>query len=252
MVGELKENILGISVRGISMRHSVGNARLRSWAENFERIEPEILDWIDGFPPGCVLYDLGASIGLFAIYAAIKAKACVVGFEPEAQNFATMELNHFLNRELMSQPLIALNLALSDCAGLGRIFCRFYGAGEHVKILDRSETRDTKEPFEPAHVQTVQKQPLDKVVAELALPLATHLKIDVDGSEMEVLKGAERTLRNPTLRSVFIEIYEPEGVLAEETAFLVGQGFTLAQRTPVVRLRGGVYPDLYNCVFRRD
>src|SRR5258705_7414799 len=70
---ELVENTLAIEVRGVQMTHYVGNSRLRVWAENMERIEPEILDWIDGFEPDSVFFDLGASTGLFSIYAAVKA-----------------------------------------------------------------------------------------------------------------------------------------------------------------------------------
>jgi hypothetical protein len=34
----------------------------------------------------------------------------------------------------------------------------------------------------------------------------THMKIDVDGAEMDVLKGAEHTLSSQTLKQVFIEV----------------------------------------------
>ena len=34
----------------------------------------------------------------------------------------------------------------------------------------------------------------------------THMKIDVDGAETEVLKGAASILANPSLKQVFIEI----------------------------------------------
>jgi FkbM family methyltransferase len=243
---------LTIEVRGISMKHYVGNARLRLWAENMERIEPEILDWIDSFEPHTVLYDLGASIGLFSIYAAMKAGAQVVSFETEAQNFAVMELNHYLNREHLPHPLIALNLALSNTTGMGKIYCRFYGAGEHVKILDHSETRDTKEGFEPAHIQSVMKQPLDRVVSDFGLPAPSHIKIDVDGSELEVLFGASQTLANRSVKSVFIELYEPDSKTAKEAKMLEGLSFQLVRKVPVVRLSGGVYPGLFNCIFKRD
>jgi FkbM family methyltransferase len=234
------------------MRHYVGNDRLRLWAEHMENIEPEILDWIDGFDRNAVLYDLGASIGLFSIYAAIKIAAYVVAFEPEAQNFSTMELNHYLNRNRLRHPLVALNLALSNCAGLGWIYCRFYGAGEHVKILDHSETRDTRERFEPEHAQAVIKQPLDKVVSELNLPPPRYIKIDVDGSELEVLLGAAKTLANPCVKSVFIELCELARSDAEEENVLERLGFQLVRKVPVAKLHGGVYPGLFNCIFIRD
>jgi hypothetical protein len=133
--------------------------------------------------------------------------------------------------------------------GIGRICTRVFGAGEHVKILDAPETQDTKERFEPAHVQTVLKQPLDRLVAEYGLPQPECLKIDVDGAEAAVLAGAARTLADPRLRTVFIEIAERSQT--DEAAMVARHGFTLAAKIPVVRLRGGVYPDLFNCIFRR-
>ena len=123
-----------IAVRGQVLRACVRNLRLRSWADNFERLEPELLDWIDTFPPDAVFYDLGASIGLFSLYAGFRG-AKVYAFEPEAQNFGTLELNHFLNNETLQQPLHSFNVALSDETAVDWIHCRFYGAGEHVKIV---------------------------------------------------------------------------------------------------------------------
>lgn len=230
------------------MRLSVANGRLRVWAERFEEIEPELLDYIDGLPEGCSFYDAGASIGHFSLYAAIKRKACVTAFEPEAQNFGTLELNHFLNRHALTAPFAAFDLALADCKGLGRIFTRSYGAGEHVKILDASATRDTHEPFAADHVQTVMKLSLDEFVAEYAETAPEALKIDVDGAEIPLLRGAQRTLSDPRLRSVFIEL---TGTDTEEERILRARGLELDSRAPVVRMSGGFYPDLFNCVFRR-
>jgi FkbM family methyltransferase len=237
------------AVRGIAIRFAVSNPRLRVWAERFEEIEPELLDLIDGLPEGTVFYDCGASIGLFSLYAAIARRARVFAFEPEAQNYATLELNHYLNRAWLVEPLASFNVALADAPGIGRIYTRIFGAGEHVKILDAPETQDTKERFEPAHVQTVLKQPLDRLVSEYGLPQPECLKIDVDGAEAAVLAGAARTLADPRLRTVFIEIAERSQT--DEAAMVARHGFTLAAKIPVARLRGGVYPDLFNCIFRR-
>lgn len=238
------------SVRGITIRFATSNPRLRVWAERFEEIEPELLDLIDSLPEGAVFHDAGASIGLFSLYAALKRHATVYAFEPEAQNYATLELNHFLNRAALAAPLNSFNLALAERAGIGRIHTRVYGAGEHVKILDAAATRDTKERFAPAHIQTVLTQPLDRLVAEYGLPQPEVLKIDVDGAEAALLAGAVRTLADPRLHTVFIELSDLSS--DGEAAILESHGLRLAAKVPVVRLRGGVYPDLYNCIFRRD
>ena len=241
--------VLDIDARGVSIRFSVANGRLRVWAERFEQIEPELLDLIDSLPNGSVFYDIGASIGLFALYAAQKRGCHVFAFEAEAQNYATLELNHFLNHERLPVPITAFNLAIADEIGIGRIHIRAYGAGEHGKVLDQAVAQDTKEDFESAHVQTVLKVPLDWLIEDLKLPVPNVLKIDVDGAEAAVLAGAARTLADPVLKTVFIELTELSHT--DEDAILTGAGFHLAAKVPVVRLRGGIYPGLFNCVYRR-
>jgi FkbM family methyltransferase len=242
-------DVFEADIRGHLIRFAASNPRLRVWAERFEEIEPELLDLLDGLPERVVFYDCGASIGHFSVYAAVARRARVFAFEPEAQNYATLELNHYLNRARLAEPLASFNLALSDSVGIGRIYTRVFGAGEHVKILDTPETQDAKERFDPAHVQTVLKQPLDRLIADYGLPQPEFLKIDVDGAEAAVLRGAGRTLADPALRTVFIEIAERSAT--DEAAMLAHHGFALAAKIPVVRLRGGVYPDLFNCIFRR-
>lgn len=243
------DDILDIDARGIPMRFSATNGRLRVWANRFEEIEPELLDLIDATPQGSTFYDAGASIGLFSIYAALRIRGRVIAFEPEAQNYATLELNHFLNRQALPQPLTAVNLALSDSCGLGRIHTKSYGAGEHGKILDQAVSQDTKQVFEPDHVQAIMKFPLDQVISQFGLPSPNILKIDVDGAEAALLHGAAKTLDDPALSVVFIELSKLSAT--DEGRILEGHGFRLAQHFPVVRLSGGHYPDLYNCVFRR-
>lgn len=240
---------LEIQPRGVPLRLVVNNGRLRIWATRFEEIEPELLDVVDTMSPGTVFYDIGASIGLFSLYAAIRRHARVVAFEAEAQNYATLELNHFLNKDRLPTPLTAFNLALSDAGGLGRIYTRVYGAGEHGKVLDHAISQDTKETFEPAHVQTVLKQSLDDIIELCELPRPGVLKIDVDGAEASVLRGATRALNGPDLHTVFIELSDVSQT--NESAILESHGFRLVEKFPVVRLRGGFYPGLFNCLFRR-
>lgn len=241
--------VMDIRTRGITLRFAINNARLRVWAERFDEIEPELLDLIDAMPEGSIFYDAGASIGLFALYAAVKKKARVIALEPEAQNFGTLEVNHYLNRSSLVAPFKAINVALSDAVGIGSIYTRVYGAGEHVKILDASETRDTKETFEAEHVQSVLKMPLDFLLTTFELEPPEILKIDVDGAEIQLLHGASRTLDSPALHTVFIEI--ADSAEKTEQRILEAHGFRLINGFPVVRLRGGHYDGLYNYVFRR-
>lgn len=240
-----------ITVRGIQIRFSVTNNLLHFWADRFEDIEPELLDLFDNMPNGTVIYDAGASIGLFSLYAAIAKEGEIYAFEPEAQNYATLEMNSMLNRDNVVRPITALNIALSDTAGLGHIHARTYGAGEHGKILDHAITQDTKEGFHPEHVQAVLKFPLDDVVRMCRFPIPDILKIDVDGAEATVLRGASSILQNSKLKTVFIELSDYSAT--EEISILEDNGFSLSNRFPVVDLfnEQDFYPGLFNCIYRR-
>lgn len=58
-------------------------------------------------------------------------------------------------------------------------------------------------------------------------PSRTHLKIDVDGAEFGVLKGAEKILANPALTNIFIEIDNENAGIVE---FLESRGFSVSWR----------------------
>lgn len=239
---EIKE----IKIRGITVVQYILNDRLRDYAENLENIEPETLDWIDEFKTGMVFYDIGALSGPFTTYAAIKTGAKVVAFEPEAQNFAALEMNHYLNRSRISHPIISLNIALSNKNEIGKLYMVRNMAGSTVKILDRPSRRMTGELFEPGHIQYVIKERLDDVINRFNLPIPNYLKIDVDGAEKDVVYGSEKTLKDKNVKSLLIELLDPDGKSFEIVNFLKKLGFNLTEKKQVEDYEG-----LYNCIFRR-
>ena len=81
-------------IRGLAMDWLCLSRRLIWMAEGHEYIEPELLDWIDSLPADAVLYDAGASNGIFALYAA--ARGCTVyAFEPDPTNYFLLSLLRF-------------------------------------------------------------------------------------------------------------------------------------------------------------
>ena len=54
----------------------------RSLAKHFADTEPELLDFIDAIPDTATYYDIGASIGHFALYARCVSSG-VIALEPE-------------------------------------------------------------------------------------------------------------------------------------------------------------------------
>jgi len=50
----------------------------------FDAYKPETLEWFRSFPKGAVLWDIGANIGAFSLYAALMPETLVLAFEPAA------------------------------------------------------------------------------------------------------------------------------------------------------------------------
>lgn len=239
-----------VRVRGLEFDLSASNERLKCWAEFFDNIEPELLDWIDGLDCGSTYFDLGASIGHFSIYAAMKRRTFVTCFEPEAQNFATLELNHFFNRRRLPHPLTAFNVALSNAKSIGSIVVGHYGAGEHQKSLSEF-TRNAAKSRQPSHRQTVLCYPLDVLRKEFGLPQPQYVKVDVDGSELAVLEGARKTLHHRDCRELFIELDENDKNTRELKNLIADLGWKPLHKVPVKRGRGGCYEGLFNSIFTK-
>ena len=239
-----------ISARKHELSLDVSNGRLEVWAKNFAQTEPELLDFIDAIPDSATYYDIGASIGHFALYAAMRIKR-VIALEPEALNFATASLNHFLNRDKITGNFTLLNIAASEAVALEQLAINLYGAGEHTKALLRSgRSEGASEKRQILHRQPVLTFPLDELTSRFKLPEPTHLKIDVDGAESSVLLGARRCLKCRDLKQIFIEMEAGE---AEQqcSRLLAEHQFELAERHRVRRISGGYYENLTNCVFVR-
>ena len=242
-----KKYVIDVKIRQVIISHYVLNDYLKRYAEDLEKIEPHTLDWIDGFTNDSVFYDIGALSGPFSLYAAIKVPSKVIAFEPEAQNFAALEMNHFLNKNRIKHPLVSLNVALSDSNELGLIYITKNVAGEAMKIIDKPLTRMEGKEFAPSHIQSVMKHTLDYMMSTFNLPAPNYIKIDVDGSEDKVLNGAKSTLANKNLKSVLIELLYPETKSIPLVKLLNDFGFKLDKKDQVEH-----YDGLYNCVFIRE
>jgi hypothetical protein len=89
---------------------------LTKWrADTFATKEPGTLSWIDGFSAGDVLWDVGANVGLYSIYAAVIRNCSVVAFEPSVFNVECFTRNINLNKVVRQVSLVPV--ALSDEEG---------------------------------------------------------------------------------------------------------------------------------------
>lgn len=158
--------------------------------------EPWTVDWLEqNLRSGDVFYDIGANIGVYSLIGAkIAPDSTIVAFEPAYATFHELCENVVLND--VAATVTPLPVVLGDAPRLGSLAYRDTTAGAADHTLDDSAG---------AYVQQVLVHPLDELVSRYGLPLPTLVKLDVDGAEVGVLRGAREVLRSPQLRSLVVE-----------------------------------------------
>ncbi len=81
--------------------------------------------------------------------------------------------------------------------------------------------------FVPEFVQPVMSYRMDELIDTFRLQPPSHLKIDVDGAELLVLRGAERALSSPELRSLLVEVQLDSEMCALIVDHVTAKGFRL-------------------------
>lgn len=199
--------------------------------------EPYTSRWIaDEMRDGDCLYDIGASVGAYSFIAArAHAGAKAYAFEPGAASFASLLAN--VARNNLGGQVIPLSIALSEKTGFTEFAYSSLSSGATkqqgiaVPPCKRAPAR-----------QVVYAWALDDLIPLAKFNMPTHLKIDVDSSEVSVLRGMKKTLASPLVRLVQVEASQGEkGTAGEVAEILSGAGFSLSETNRVDNLRATDY-----------
>lgn len=188
--------------------------------QTFFTKEPETLEWISGFESDEILWDIGANVGLYSVYAASKG-VNVYAFEPSALNVESLTRNVMING--YEGYIAVIPIALTDSDSVATLFMsreNFRTGGAHNSI---GEPRDQYGNLysRPREIRTLSLT-VDLCVERLNIEMPSHLKIDVDGCELQVLRGALETLKH--VKSVLIEVYPQNRSFEEITNILKDSG----------------------------
>ena len=177
--------------------------RVRSAAK-----EPETTAWIDEHvQEGDVFWDIGANVGTYGLMAASRGTWLVWCFEPEEANYIRLLQNMNLNSAFQ---IAADQIAFSDATTVGHLNVT------HGGIAGAANNHLADEG------QEVEVYRLDDWIRMRGADRPTHVKIDVDGHELQVVRGGIETLQ--ACKTVMIEIdHETEG--AEDEIRSVFDGF---------------------------
>ena len=213
-------------------------------ADTFFTKEPETLEWIDGFTGDCVLWDIGANVGLYSLYAALRPSIKVLAFEPSAFNYFILMKNIDING--LDKNLTGFCIAFNDVSALSALTMNYLEVGDSCHGLVNFSARGGESSA--ALNQGVLTYSIDDFIRIFNPPFPTHIKIDVDGVEGGIIQGAAKTLRDPRLMSVLIEIDEDNTGDKEIVATLKASGFLVHSRRHAPQYEGS---PLFNCVFTR-
>lgn len=197
------------------MKSKCGHGRLRWRAMTFFSEEPETIRWLESLRGDDLLWDIGANAGLYSIYAAKFARCKVLAVEPEAQNYAILIENVVLNH--VQEYVEATNLAIASSIGVGKLYVHaITKAGAYNQFAFQSGSSGPLDrALNPAPVSQLQLGvSLDDLVNKFRLEYPSHIKIDVDGNEPDIIFGGTDVLRNGRCESVLVEAQrdEPEHI----------------------------------------
>ncbi len=163
-------------------------------AESFWWKENETLEWIRSFAPHDVFFDVGANVGIYSLYAAsLYPEMKTVAFEPMFSNYSALSHNIHLN-------------------GFAYIEPRQYAVGNRAIFVELHVSNN--EAGQSGSQVRVDGGRFDRKMGVIMVsiddfcmgkfPKPAHVKIDIDGQELEVVKGMQKTL--PHIKSALIEV----------------------------------------------
>lgn len=171
-------------------------------ARKFYSHEPDTVNWISKFPRNSRFLDIGANIGVYSLYAAHKNCKCI-SLEPQSLNFALLNLNIFDNK--FQNLISAYPICANDKSGPSYLYhskeLKFGGAHTTFDRNINDEGRSFDIKFKSGSYAVILDDFLKKIKFK-----PNFIKIDVDGNELNVLKGLKKTIKSKVLKSILIEI----------------------------------------------
>jgi len=176
-------------------------------AETFWTKEPETIEWIKSFNPNDVFFDVGANVGVYSLFSAsLYPEMTIWAFEPMKANYAALIQNIEMNRY---HNIKAFRQAIGNRTGW--------------VDLDRG---DGARGESGAQVTDREGRTWIASIDDLRAAHPDHVKIDIDGQELEVVKGMRETL--PRIKSILIEVSKAsKGPIMD---ILTAAGFTTDNR----------------------
>jgi FkbM family methyltransferase len=193
---------------------------LSFWRRDLDRTEKMLLDFAEEYvKPGHVVWDIGASVGVFTFASSYRAgiSGKVVAVEPDLFSVELLRRSASLSSPGRAN-VVVLPVAVSDSLGIAEFHIAKTGrSGNHLASVEGySQVYGVRETVS---VMTIT---LDWLMERLPSP--NVLKIDVETAEALVLAGGDRLI-SKTRPVVLCEIRDREAETC--TSFFHSHGYKL-------------------------
>jgi FkbM family methyltransferase len=182
---------------------------------------------LDNVAAGGVVYDIGANVGFFSLLAArrVGPQGRVYAFEPVARNAAAIERSARLNG---FEALEVFAKAAGAASGIAELnLARHIGGAVLASVGVPPDRRGSV---------SVEVVAIDDLIREGSLRSPSLVKIDVEGAELEVIRGMKATLQahRPVVICELDDATEAglERKIDELLALLAGLEYRLERLTP--------------------
>ena len=158
--------------------------------------EPWLLNYLKP-EEGGIAVDIGSHIGYHTLFLSknVKESGKVVSIEPHPVNFQLLKRNL---KENNCNNVVPIEAALSETNCYGKLYSAKYSSEYSINCNGQKK-------YLPVRVFS-----LDSLLETLHIDNVNLIKIDVEGAELPVLKGAEKTLTESKRLSIICEIHDPQ------------------------------------------
>lgn len=183
--------------------------------------EPATIEWIDSFLPNSVFWDVGANIGVFTLYAALRNDTQVVAFEPAAVNYFLLSANCEANQ--FDARVTCLLVGLGSERAIARLETSQFEPAKSFSFRGKAD-----QPYRGRQAALIMS--MDQLVEEYGLACPNYIKVDAPGLTEAILTGGMRILERKDVRELHIELRESSKGGQRIVEMLGQRGFTVIGR----------------------
>ena len=218
-------------------------------AETLLTKEPETIEWVDGFEENSIFWDIGANVGVYSLYVGLKKGVEVMAFEPATPNLYVLNRNIEINQ--LEKKVLALGIAFNDVTRLDQFYMSNTEIGSALHSFSQATDWQGK-PFLPSFTQGVIGFAIDDFIRDFGPKFPTYIKIDVDGIENKIVEGGRKTISDPRLKSMLVELDENQPEITRNVIAIIEQaGLKLSAKKHASVIDDSEFASVYNYFFWR-